>query len=208
MPASLFQRFRQRFLLGPTGYGRPLDRGVLDHEYRSGAWNHFREEPELSRQLVVAGLAAHWHPAPRVLDVGCGSGRMAELLLPHRPRRYLGVDLSPAGLEIARGLGLPGCEFREADLETWDPGEVFDVILFSEVLGYMSDPAKVMGRFAGSLAPGGHLIASVFRSGNWKALWRRTLRSATCVQSTAVSNDRGQTWDIRVLVPAAPSPGP
>lgn len=206
MPPSILQRLRQKFILGPAGYGRPLDREVLDREYLTGAWDHFRQPPELARQILVAGLAAHWHPQPRILDVGCGSGRFAELLQPHRPARYLGVDKSPAGLAIARQLGLPGCEFVEGDLETWMTDERFDVIVLNEVLGYMSDPAKVMGPLAQALAPDGHLIASVFRSGHWQALWRRTEQVVTCLHATTVTNDRQQTWDIRVLQPLPGTP--
>jgi 2-polyprenyl-3-methyl-5-hydroxy-6-metoxy-1,4-benzoquinol methylase len=208
MMKSLLKRIRQRFLLGPAGFGRPLDRSVLDREYTTGAWDHFRQAPELSRQILVAGLVAHWHPQPRVLDVGCGSGKFAELLLVHRPFRYLGFDLSPAGLEIARQQGLAGCEFEEGNLETWASEELFDVIVFNEVLGYASDPAQVLARMSRQLVPNGHLVLSVFRSGHWEALWRRSERAVNIIHATTVTNDKGQTWDIRVAEPKVRSEGP
>jgi SAM-dependent methyltransferase len=50
-----------------------------------------------------------------VLEIGCGSGYGAKLLYRQRPRSYLGIDVMPEQIALARELNLPGAEFRLAD---------------------------------------------------------------------------------------------
>ena len=207
-PGNLLARLQRKLFLDRAGYGRPLSPAILDREYTSGAWAHFGQHSELARQVLVAGLAAQLHPHPTVLDLGCGSGRLAELLRPFQPRRYLGVDLSPAGLALARELKLDGCEFLEADFESWRTSEPFEAICFSECIGYARDPGALVAAFAPTLAEGGHFLISHYRSGHWEAIWRRVERHARTLEGTVVSNSRGQTWDVRVLQPRPASSRP
>jgi SAM-dependent methyltransferase len=202
-PRNFLTKLRRKFFLGPAGFGRPLPKAVLDHEYRSGAWNHFRELPELARQSVVVGAVTALFPNPSILDLGCGSGRLAQLFAPHPFRRYVGVDLSTEGLRLARGLGLARCEFTEGDFETWRPDEKFDVIMFSECIGYARDPGALTAAFAEFLAPDGAVVISHFRYGHWPAHWRRVARSLEAFDHTIVTNRSGQTWDVKLLRPRA-----
>jgi SAM-dependent methyltransferase len=199
---DFFSRLRRRFLLEPAGYGRPIDRTALDGEYRSGAWAHFHELPELPRQSVIVGYVTQLHPHPAILDLGCGSGRLAQLFQPHPFRRYLGVDLSGEGIRMARGLSLDRCEFAEGDFETWRPAEKFDVIIFSECIGYARDPGALVAGFLPWLEAGGTVVISHFRFGHWQAHWRRIAPHARTFAATTVANANGQTWDIRLLRPA------
>ncbi|MCX6953949.1 MAG: class I SAM-dependent methyltransferase [Verrucomicrobia bacterium] len=200
-PRDFLARLRRKFLLAPAGYGRPIPKDVLDGEYTSGSWAHFRELPELARQSVVVGAVTALYPNPSILDLGCGSGRLAQLFSPHPFRRYLGVDISTAGLKLARELALTRCEFVEGNFETWRPPEKFDVIMFSECIGYASDPGAVTAAFADHLTPGGIVVISHFRFGHWQAHWRRVGRRLEVFDSTTVTNLRGQTWDVKLLRP-------
>jgi release factor glutamine methyltransferase len=85
-----------------------------------------RPETETLVERALALLAGI--RAPRILDVGVGSGAIALALADERPdARVTGVDVSPEALELAREnaeqLGLD-VELREAGLETaaegWD----------------------------------------------------------------------------------------
>lgn len=200
---SLLQRLRRRFLLKPAGYGHPVDQATVDGEYRHGAWAHFHALPELPRQSVLVGYVTQLQDNPAILDLGCGSGRLAQLLQSHPFRRYLGVDFSPEGLRVARGLHLKGCEFAEGNFETWTPAEKFNVIIFSECIGYAHDPGAMVARFLPWLEAGGTVVISYFRSGHWPALWRRVESHLQIFAATTVANDRGQTWDIKLLRPPA-----
>ena len=196
---DLLARLRHKFLLAPAGYGRPVDPAAMDGEYRSGAWAHFHELPELPRQSVVVGYVTALHKNPTILDLGCGSGRLAQLFQPHPFRRYLGVDLSVEGIRMARDLKLARCEFTEGNFETWRPAERFDIILFSECIGYAYDPGALVAAFAPFMAPDGTIVISHFRYGHWQAQWRRVEAHLKVFEATTVANDRGQAWDIKLL---------
>ncbi|HHD77171.1 MAG TPA: class I SAM-dependent methyltransferase [Campylobacteraceae bacterium] len=71
------------------------------------------------------------HPVQRVLDVGCGNGKLLQKL----SRRYeaAGIDISAKMVEIARGKGL---DARHMGLE--ELAETFDaVVAVADVLNYM-----------------------------------------------------------------------
>lgn len=196
-------RLRRKFLLAPAGYGRPISKNTLDHEYTSGSWAHFRELPELARQSVIVGAVTSLYPNPSILDLGCGSGRLAQLFTTHPFRRYVGLDISTEGLRLARELNLARCEFLEGDFESWRPAEKFDVIMFSECIGYARDPGALTATFAEHLAPGGMIVISHFRFGHWQAHWRRVERNLEVFDRTTVTNVKKQTWDVGLLRPRA-----
>lgn len=198
---SLFARLVRKFIQAPRGFGRPIPPAALDGEYLSGAWAHFHQLPELPRQSVIVGYVSQLHKQPAILDIGCGSGRLAQLFQSHPTRRYLGVDLSGEGIRMARALNLAGCEFTEGNFETWRPAEKFDVIIFSECIGYADDPGAMVAGFLPWLAPGGTVVISHFRFGHWAAHWRRVEKHLAVFEATTVANDRGQTWDIKLLRP-------
>ena len=203
------RHLRRRLVDGPRGLGRPAPAAVFDREYAGGRWDLLLTDDERPRYETLARLITSAAGRPRVLDLGCGSGRLAQVLAPARPERWLGVDLSPEGLSRARALGLDFAEFAEGDFETWRPpaGEQFDAVVFNECLGYARDPRATVEAFAPAVRPGGALLVSYYRSGNWRAIWRRITAARPVVHATVVTNARGQTWDIRALRPACASPG-
>src|SRR5437899_5637940 len=83
------------------------------------------------RFLIPEGL--------RVLDLGCGTGRLlAEL----NPSKGVGVDISRIMVEVARTLH-PNLEFQVGDIEDNDfissLSGPFDVIVLSDTLGSLDD---------------------------------------------------------------------
>ena len=62
-------------------------------------------------------MRRHLDPALPVLDVGCGNGRLSRLAAADFPR-VLGVDVSPAAVDLARreSTGLDRLSFRTADI--------------------------------------------------------------------------------------------
>lgn len=155
---------------------------------------------------MVAGYL-HGLPAPRgglaVLDVGCGTGRLAKLLASRPALRYLGIDWAPTALRRARGRRVPGARFRLADFETWVPGERYAAVVFCESANYARRPVATLRRFAGALTPRGVLVVSLYRDrrGRWRGFWRRAARVFDVVEATVVRNRAGSTWDVRLLRP-------
>jgi trans-aconitate methyltransferase len=158
MPGTLARikdRLAQKFIRDPAGLGRPIAKEALDNEYRSGHWDHFFAFDELPRNLVIAGTVHHFYPRPAVLDLGCGSGRLATVFQSYPTARYLGADLSTEGVARSRALQLPGTEFIEANYETWRPDGRFEAIIFNECIGYAVDPGATLAAFAPHLTPDG-----------------------------------------------------
>jgi SAM-dependent methyltransferase len=197
----LLSAMRRRLIDSPRGFGHPVPAEVFDRDYAAGRWDLLFAAEETPRNRAVADLIAGVAPQPTVLDVGCGSGRLAQLLVPLRPTRYVGVDWSTAALQRAQALGLDGCEFVRGDFETWLPTERFDVVVFNESIGYARDPAMTVRRFFDRLNFSGALIVSYFRSGNHAAIWRRIAVPADPIREFVIHNGRGAIWDIKLLRP-------
>lgn len=198
------RHFYYRLIHAPRGGGKPVPEAALDEEYRSGNWEHFFGPDEQARHEVLVELISSLGERPDLLDLGCGSGRLAAMLDPARLGSYLGVDISAEGLSRAEKLNLPHGRFLKADFETWRPSGNFDIITFNECLGYARFPARTARAFADHLSPDGRLIVSHFRWGNHEAIWRSLDREFAVAKERHVENGKGQIWDLKVLQPRPP----
>jgi trans-aconitate 2-methyltransferase len=100
----------------------------------------------------------------RVLDAGCGSGRVTEMLAERLPRgRVVAVDGSPAMIATARErLARFGdrVEFMLADLRRPLPiGEAVDAIFSTATFHWIPDHDRLFIDLATILRPGGMLVA-------------------------------------------------
>lgn len=119
-------------------------------------------EADLVESLFLEGDRV-WGPPPVVLDAGCGTGRVA-VELARRGATTVGVDRDADLLATARAKA-PGLPWHEADLvdvgRVVEPGSVDVAVLAGNVLIFV-DPgteAAVVAALAGTLAPGGILVA-------------------------------------------------
>jgi trans-aconitate 2-methyltransferase len=107
----------------------------------------------------------------RVLDAGCGTGRVTELLAARLPRgRVIALDGSPAMVASARERLAPFgdlVEFVVADLERPLPidGHV-DAILSTATFHWLPDHDALFANLAAVLRPGGWLVAQFGGAGN------------------------------------------
>src|SRR5690606_12014132 len=85
---------------------------------------------------VVAALRA-FAPAGHVLELACGPGMWAELLLEHA-RSVTAVDGAPEMLARARArVGDDRARFVQADLFSWRPERRYDVVFFGFWLSHV-----------------------------------------------------------------------
>lgn len=167
-----------------------LNRQFYERFAESFAASRGETEPGLERVL------AEVHPGDRLLDLGCGQGRIAQLL--PAGVAYTGLDYAPALLSIAQqqaeAAGLSAC-FVVGDLlaETWPEavGGPFEWVVLRAVLHHIPGYANrlaVLRRAAERLTPQGRLVLA-----NWQFLeierlkrrllpWERVGLTATDVE--------------------------
>jgi len=114
-------------------------------------------------------LAEYVKNGDKVLDLGCGNGRLYELFK-DRPVEYIGVDNSPRLIELAKKNQLPSKfqapHFLVADaVELPFKNQEFDVIFSIAVLHHIPS-VELRQRFLNNcyqaLKPGGRLILTVW----------------------------------------------
>jgi trans-aconitate 2-methyltransferase len=102
-----------------------------------------------------------------VLDAGCGSGRVTEVLLERLPRgRVIAVDASPSMVEQARKRLGSRVEVHEMDLLELDLAHPVDAILSTATFHWVLDHDALSRRLRGALRPGGQLVAQCGGEGN------------------------------------------
>jgi len=148
--------------------------------------------------LVLETIDRFATPGGRVLDVGCGTGFLAERLA-RRGFGGVGIDLSPDSVEIAnerlRDIG-PGTLRAEVG-SAYDPPEgTFDLITLTDVLEHLEDPRACLGALRSRLVPGGLLVVSTpnRRSLPGARRWLAERYPGLDISLSLAPVDNWQTW--------------
>jgi ubiquinone/menaquinone biosynthesis C-methylase UbiE len=123
--------------------------------------DHVREQ-RLRHLLKFAALTA----GQRVMDVGTGTGRLALLLAEEGDHEVVGIDVSPAMLEVAEYFRLSSSSpaakqvsFRLASAQRMPfRNESFDAVVCRLVLHHSQKPDRILQEVMRLLKPGGTLI--------------------------------------------------
>lgn len=178
----------------------------FDRWYTSGRASRLLYSPTetIRYEAVLRHLAAcRQNQSLRILDAGCGNGRLATMLNAAEQAVYLGVDFSRPAIEQARSHA-PNATFTIADLPRWHPSTRFDVIIFNEVTYYLPAPRQTLRDLAASLKPGGRFIVSVFQQNDWLAHWRELEHDCSILTEETVENTHGLKWTVKTLDPRPP----
>ena len=105
-------------------------------------------------------------PFEDLLDVGCGTGPMIELLTAELPgRNYTGLDLTPRMIQVATDKGLPNTTFIVGDAENLPfEDEGFDVVICANSFHHYPNPQAFFDGVARVLRPGGKLVLRDYTS--------------------------------------------
>jgi SAM-dependent methyltransferase len=152
-------------------------------------WNHFRQTQldshsgvPITRDRFFA--STRWAPerlrGRRVLDLGCGSGRFAEIAL-STGAHVVAVDYSRAADACQLNLGShPNLDVVQASVYDlpFAPG-TFDFVYCLGVLQHTPDPEGAFRALARQLAPGGHIAVDLYpkfwRNLIWPKYWIRPI---------------------------------
>ncbi|MEU4443304.1 methyltransferase domain-containing protein [Actinosynnema sp. NPDC050801] len=156
--------------------------------YEGHHWadNHDRYDAVNSGFNDVLLTAAAIAPDHRVLDIGCGNGRISRLAA-RRAAHVLGVDLSGPMLARARAsaTGVPNLTFEQGDAQVFPfPPHAFDVAVSRFGVMFFADPVAAFANIRGALRPGGRLVflsmrdlgdmAGVFEAFGGAPVWTST----------------------------------
>lgn len=122
-------------------------------------WDQMRlayyDESVIERMVSVSGIDED----SMVADIGTGTGFVAAGLAP-RVKKVLGVDNSPAMLDVARenlsALGAPNVELVEAEIDGMPiPDSELDAAFANMVLHHARNPTAMLTEMARVVKPGG-----------------------------------------------------
>jgi SAM-dependent methyltransferase len=136
---------------------------------QSGGAGQGRQYAARFEELAASGVDMHGEatrctlvqpPPARVLDAGCGTGRVA-IRLAELGFDVVGVDVDPSMLTEAAAAA-PGLTWIEADLASFTGSAGFDLVVAAGNVIPLVAPgteAAVVANLAAQLAPGGALLA-------------------------------------------------
>jgi trans-aconitate 2-methyltransferase len=155
----------------------------------------------------------------RVLDAGCGTGRVTAALLERLPRgEVVAVDGSPAMVAEARERLGPRADVRVADLTELELEAPIDAILSTATFHWIADHDRLFERMHAVLKPGGRLVAQCGGEGNvatvqaaidrvaepaltgWGGPWNFASPAATAARLERLGFTEVRTWPQVVRV--------
>ena len=128
-----------------------------------------------------------------VLEIGCGIG---DLLAAVQPARGVGIDFSPAMIELARQRH-PQLEFHVAEGTTFSSDEQFDYIILSDLVNDLEDVQQLLDHLQRFCKPTTRLVLNFFNT-----LWRPILSmlESTGSKSPTLPQNWLSTWDMQNLL--------
>ncbi len=113
---------------------------------------------EFARPEIVALVPT---TARKILDIGCGAGRLGEAIKARQEAEVIGIERVEAAAQAAR-RSLD--QVLVGDVETmelaWEPGS-FDAMVCGDVLEHLAEPERLLRQARTWLKPDGCLIASI-----------------------------------------------
>lgn len=174
---------------------QPLQKTPIDRKAFYNARAPFRSD-ELKRHyhtLLRNYFTFLVPPNARVLEVGCGIG---DLLASLKPSRGVGIDFSPAMIDLARERH-PELHFHLADAAQFQTDETFDYIVLSDVVNDLDDVQQVLEHVQRFSHADTRLVINFYNT-----LWRPILTTASSIgaKTPAPIQNWLSSWDIRNLL--------
>ena len=163
------------------------------------------------RDIVTRLMLATPHGGT-VLDYGMGPAVFGAAAV-QNGLRYVGGDISPKMVELAKQMNLPNAEFHVGDLNLLDKFQKSaDTVLLIGLIDYLQEPEIGLQKLARCVKPGGRLIMS-FRNHNSvprvlrnsaKAIWRGLKKfgkvgTARCAVRSSQRDDPTTAFSAPVL---------
>jgi 2-polyprenyl-3-methyl-5-hydroxy-6-metoxy-1,4-benzoquinol methylase len=122
-------------------------------------YTEFQDDPASTHSKIVSLVP----PATRVLEFGCATGYMSQVLKDRLGCTVVGVEIDPEAAAIAEQHTervIVG-DAEKIDYAAELAGEEFDVVLFADVLEHLKEPGDVLRRVRPFVAENGVVVASI-----------------------------------------------
>lgn len=131
----------------------PVKQARLPVKHFTDRWYYQFDRPEVVEVVPPS--------AKRVLDVGCGAGRLGAGIKARQQAEVTGLEQDRSAAVLAEGaidhVFLDDIENTELDFEN----APFDAIVCADVLEHLEDTAATLGRLRRWLQPNGQLVVSI-----------------------------------------------
>jgi trans-aconitate 2-methyltransferase len=167
---------------GPTEWDAQTYDRVSDPQYEWGL--------EVLERLELNG-------DERVIDAGCGSGRITAHLVERLPRgRVLCVDASEAMIAKAREALGDRADYLVTDLVELEVDEPVDAVFSTATFHWVTDHDRLFSRLRDALRPGGRLVAQCGGEGNVAKHARAIVEVATRPEFASHFGDMEVMWNF------------
>jgi SAM-dependent methyltransferase len=174
------------------------------HVNRTDAWDSGDAyEPYVGRwSRLVAREFLGWLAVPpdsRWLDVGCGTGALAEAILAlSAPSEVVGIDPSPAYVAFARDrVNEARVGFEVGDAQALQQASAtFDAVVSGLVLNFVPEPDKAVSEMARVVRPGGVVGAYVWDYADGMQMMRHFWDAAGALDPRARELDEGRRFSL------------
>ncbi|MCY9513258.1 class I SAM-dependent methyltransferase [Paenibacillus apiarius] len=140
-----------------------------DEEYKSNVWDYLSDITEYARYSVVCGYIRKFIAEEGILDMGCGTGILYDMLLDSEKEVYTGVDLSQEAIKMASAKSTKNI-FHCGDINQYVPEKQYDVIVFNESLHYVPNTPSKLLEYSKFLTPNGVIVSSLYSHKNTQDL--------------------------------------
>lgn len=192
-----------------------FDRQAPEYDQRD-TWYYSREGKISCRDIARRLNNTRY---TRLLDVGCGTGYLFELLRPAEDSEWVGIDISPRMIEMARAKNIPGTKFLVGPANRLPFAEAsFDVVVCSQSFHHYPYQREAMNEVWRALKPGGlyiladtglgglggwfdnHILFKLLRSGDCKIRNRFGIEKMMRKNGFEVLESYNLTWMIYTVV--------
>ncbi|WP_019419704.1 class I SAM-dependent methyltransferase [Paenibacillus sp. OSY-SE] len=136
-----------------------------DEEYKSNVWDYLSDITEYARYSVVYGYIRKFIAEEGILDMGCGTGILYDILLDSEKEGYTGVDLSQEAIKMASTKTSKNI-FHCGDINHYVPEKQYDVIVFNESLHYVPNTPSKLLDYSKFLTSNGVIVSSLYSHKN------------------------------------------
>ncbi len=175
------------------------DKDRWNYQYNLGRWEGLGAIEELSRFSIIVGYSQHFKPEGKILEYGAGEGYLQQRFDKSKYSLYYSTDVSDVAIANAQKYNDEKTQHLIADMNTYEPGITFDVIIINEAIYYGHSVQAILDRCAKYLKDDGIFIVSINHDDR-NAKWHKMMDECTFtkIDKSTVTTARN-TFTITVL---------